>query len=280
MKDKTRAALLSLGSAFSFAAMTATIRGLKHLSLVQTLFFRCAVALLIALSLLIATNRLRQLRTTHLFLHFLRGMFGFGSMFFYFIAYRSIPLADAHSFGYTKPLFISIFGVFLLKEKYSFHRITSILFGFLGVLIMFWGAGWKAEWGALSAVAGALLAAFAMVLVRVLNRSEDVLTIVVYFMLLGSIISGVLLPFYWQTPTPLEALLLCATGSLGVLGQILMVGAYRIGEIGYVGGFDYSQLLWAALLGALFWGEAPTLSILCGCLVIIFSQITLHRMER
>jgi drug/metabolite transporter (DMT)-like permease len=266
-------------STFCFASMLACIKGLGEYPIVGTVFFRNFISWLVVIATLIGTAKLGDLRTTRVLDHFLRGLLGASSMWCIFAAYRYLPMAEASAIGHSQPIFLAVLSVALLGERSIRHRWIGVGAGFLGVVIMLNPHGAGMGLGSALALAGALLSAFAMIMVRRLGRTESSGTVVFYFMAWGSVVTGALLPFYWRTPTPWEATLLIATGVFGAVGQLLMVQGYRIGEASLVASLNYLQLLWSALLGFFIWSEVPRTPVVVGVAIILASQVFMIRAE-
>ena len=107
-----------------------------------------------------------------------------------------------------------------------------------------------------------------MIAIRSIGRTERSSTIVFYFTLLGLVVGGASLFFEWRAPTGPVLAALVAAGLLGGVGQLLLTGAIRRAPIAVVAPFEYTQLIWSALISFLVWDLAPTLTTLAGSAVI------------
>lgn len=63
--------------------------------------------------------------------------------------------------------------------------------------------------------------------------------------------------FHWVTPDPTTLALLILAGLIGGVGQLFLTEALRQAPIGVIAPFDYTQLIWAGVLGLVIWGELP-----------------------
>jgi drug/metabolite transporter (DMT)-like permease len=112
-----------------------------------------------------------------------------------------------------------------------------------------------------------------MLLVRNLVTTERSATIVLYFSLtctLGGLCSA---PFGWVMPTPTQAAMLVAAGIAGGIGQVLMTEAYRYAEPSVVAPFEYTSLLLSIGVGYVFFGDAPTVTMLIGAAILVGAGI-------
>jgi uncharacterized membrane protein len=106
-------------------------------------------------------------------------------------------------------------------------------------------------------VATALFYAALMISARWVDRRESVWTLMLYLTGAGALLSALAMPFTW-TPVRMEDLWLFAGIALfGTAGITMMTQAFRFAPAAVVAPFDYTALIWATLMGWLFWGEIP-----------------------
>jgi len=147
-----------------------------------------------------------------------------------------------------------------------------VLVGFVGILIMVRPEpGQMNLTGAGLGVLSALGAAGAMVAIRQIATTEKGPTIVFYFTLGGTLLGLAGCLFGWVTPDPLTLAMLILGGVVGGVGQLFLTEALRVAPIGVVAPFDYSQLIWAAVIGYLVWAEVPRFSTILGAIVVAAS---------
>ena len=117
-----------------------------------------------------------------------------------------------------------------------------------------------------------------MVQIRQIATTEKGATIVFYFTLTGTVVGLAGSLFHWVTPDPLTLTVLVVCGLIGGVGQLFLTEAIRVAPVGVVAPFDYTQLIWATILGYVVWGELPHAATLAGALVVAASGIyILHR---
>ena len=114
--------------------------------------------------------------------------------------------------------------------------------------------------------------------IRQIADTERGPTIVFYFTLGGVALGTVGSLFHWVTPDPLTLAMLILAGLIGGVGQLLLTEALRNAPIGVIAPFDYTQLVWAGLLGVVIWGELPHPLTLVGAVIVAASGVyILHR---
>jgi drug/metabolite transporter (DMT)-like permease len=198
-----------------------------------------------------------------------------------FTAVIHIPLADATAIGFAKSFFVTILAVAILSEIVGIRRWAAVAIGFLGVVVMLEPGPQGISYYGLLALTGSAFAGLVMVLIRLLSKSEQTITILswqVFGVGLFMALPGI---YFWQWPTPVEWLLLVIMGMISVLAQTANINAYRWGEASVMASLDYVRLLYAALFGWLFFSELPSTTTWIGAGIIIAASIyTIWRESR
>jgi len=267
---------LVLASELAFALLSALVRLLsEEVSQVQIIFFRNLFALLPLLPWLI-NHKKQALTTNYLHLHLIRGFTGLSAMFIYFYVIANTSLVNAAMVLMLAPFFIPLVAHCWLKQPQNSASTFSVGLGFLGAFICL-NAKFDGVDSALSIGIGCLILLGAMLIavskssISKMSSSEPSQRIVCYFALFGVIVSGVLLPFYWQPLSWLNWGLLILLGCCATAAQIMMTKAFSFAGATTIGMFSYSSILFAALLGFVWWQEVPTLQWFMGGGVIIMA---------
>lgn len=267
------ALLLVLGEGL-LAVMAAMIKHLADAMPVEVIVFgRNLLGLAVLIPILVASGGIRDLRTKHLGLHFIRGFTGVSAMFCFFYTIAHIPLAEAVLVKMTVPFFLPLVAWLWLGDRISGNTWLAILIGFLGVGVILQADHGFVEPVMLVALAGAMIMSIAKVSIRRMAASEPPHRVVFYFSLFATLFSALLLLRVRQWPSGEEALWLLGIGTVAIGGQFAMTNAYQIARPGQVGVYNYSAVVWAALLGWVFWGETLVLSTVLGTLLIIGAGI-------
>jgi drug/metabolite transporter (DMT)-like permease len=216
---------------------------------------------------------LSRLRTQRLRLHVLRGLLGVGGGLLAFYAYSQLPLADAYAIIFTTPLMITALSLPLLGEPVGWRRWSAVAVGFAGVLIMLRPGVAPIGVGALAALGGACLSALSILMVRRLGTTESTASIALYSNLTVVLIAGALQPFGGIVPVALDLCLMAAAGLIGGTALLVLIEAYRRAPAALVAPFQYSQMIWAILLGFLVWGDTPEAAKLFGAAVVAASGL-------
>ncbi|MBT6117188.1 MAG: DMT family transporter [Rhodospirillaceae bacterium] len=273
-----RGALWILLTAFVMTMQSAIVKELGgELHTLVIVFFRCFFALLILLPVFLRRGP-AMIRTRRPWMHVARSVVGIASMSCMFFALAYLPLADVTALVFTMPLFMIVFAVLLLGETIRWRRWSATAVGFCGVLVVLQpGAGF--EWASLVALTSACLSAMVGVLIKKLSVTDSASTMVFYFAFIGLLVSGVPALFVWHTPNGAELLLLFVIALLGTLGQIFAVYAWEAGEATAVAPFDYTRLIFAAIMGYVLFADIPELATVGGAVLIVASTLYIARRE-
>jgi drug/metabolite transporter (DMT)-like permease len=275
------AALMSASMAGFALNDTALKYGGADLGLFQAIFIRglFATAIMAIFAYLLGTfkhvPRARDLRLIGL-----RSVAEIGATLAFLTALFNLPLANLTAILQALPLSIALAAAIFFNEPLGHRRITAILIGFIGVLIIV-RPGF-AEFSAYSLLG---LVAVAFVTLRDLTArqlSPSVASVLVAFVasiaitLTGAI--GVVLTQTWRPPTSFEF------GTLALAAVFLMIGYYcavatmRIGDVAIVSSFRYTVMLWAITLGWLVFGDIPDLWTFLGiCIILMAGLFTIWR---
>lgn len=248
-----------LVSAIAFASMHAAI---KQVSLevhpFEIAFFRNFFGLLALLPILLRVG-LEPLRTTRPGLLGLRAGVNLAAMLLYFTALSVAPLADVAALGFLAPIFVTLMGVLFLSEVVGMRRWAAILVGFVGAMTIIRPGFGSLEVGHLLVVASTVIWAGAIMIIKLLSRTESSMTITLYMGLMMAPLSLVPALFVWEWPSGEMLLWLAGVGALGALAQWALAESLRLGETAVVMPVDFFKLIWAAVLGYLLFAEAPDL---------------------
>jgi drug/metabolite transporter (DMT)-like permease len=256
----------------------------------QAVFFRSLFAVpVIFLWLWWRSELSTGLRTANPMGHVWRGLVGTTAMGLGFASLGLLPLPEVTALGYAAPLLTVVFAAMFLGEEVRVFRITAVVLGLIGVMIVIsprlttlsdGQVSASDTLGAMLVLGSAVFAALAQVFVRKLVNEESTASIVFYFSITATLMSLVTLPFGWVVPGPEAAALLIGAGLLGGVGQILLTSSYRWADASVVAPFDYVSMLFALVFGYIFFAEAPTLPVLGGASLVVLAGVLIIWRER
>jgi drug/metabolite transporter (DMT)-like permease len=261
----------------------------------QVVFTRSVVCLLILLVVVIPlAGGFRQLRTKQLKLHMVRALFVVAANLFFFTALADLPLATVVSIFFIAPFLITIFSVIFLDEVVGVWRWFAITLGLIGVfLVVRPGTEEFNITAILPVLAAACYAAF-HILTRKLGPDENLLTLTFYtpvVMLIVSTLIGLsvghgnfsgsghrsleFLVRAWHWPTGTDFGIMVFIGVSITLAGAAIAQAYRVAEAALVAPFEYTALIYAAILGYLIFSEWPDIFGWIGMSLVVVSGLVI-----
>jgi len=281
------AILYMVFASFLFALTMAFAKLLSvSMGAVEVTFWRNAIGLFVVGFTLFATpiKNIGGKPYTLLF----RGVIGTIALLTFFYTIGATTLSSAIVYAKTEPIFTALLAFFLLKEKLKFSSYVAIFIGFFGVVIL---SGM--EWNILHAmgILTGFLSALAYISVRNLSPYYDERTIVLSFMICGSVIPLILMisghffvfetlePFFtpFVVPSLIDSVWIILMGIAAAFGQIYMTRAYFYAKAGIVSAVSYSVVLFATIFGIILGDTLPTIGVLFGGAMIVVSGILLSR---
>lgn len=279
-RDNVSAMGFVLASTVAFVAMYGLIKDLaESVHPLQIAFLRNLFGLLVLTPLFLRYG-LAPLKTAKPGLMTLRAVINMGAMLFYFIALSLAPLADVAALAFSAPIFATILAIFVLGEVVGVRRWIAILAGLAGAFVILRPGFATLEIGHLFTLASAACWGVALLIIKVLARTESSLTITLYMGLLMTPMSLVPALFVWG-PASLEQYgVMAVIGALGTAGQWLLAEGLKRGDTNVVMPLDFFKLVWAALLGFLAFGEIPDPFTWLGGVMIFASATYIALRER
>jgi drug/metabolite transporter (DMT)-like permease len=272
---------LRVGATTCFAFMAAMIKlGYDAgLHTVELAFYRFAFGLPPLLIWIAWSGNPGAWRTGRPAAHVWRASVGLTTMLLAFSALAYLPLAESTTIGFAAPLFAVMLSALVLKEKVGLHRWSAVGIGFLGVLLVMRPQGADLPpVGLALAVAAAFGVGVVTITIRQIGRTEHPQTTVLWFSLLSMLVLGAFMPFHARLHEPYAWGVLAALGLFGGFGQLFLTASLRFAPVSVVVPFDYTQLLWAVLLGWLLFADQPPATTWSGAAAIIASGLyTLYR---
>jgi drug/metabolite transporter (DMT)-like permease len=273
--------LLRIAATTSFAFMAAMIKlGYEAgASTPELAFYRFAFGLPPLLAWIWWSGNAGAWRTQRPMAHVWRAVVGLSTMVLAFSSLAYLPLAESTTIGFAAPLFAVMLSAVVLKEKVGRHRWSAVIVGFLGVLLVMRPEGSDLPMiGLVLAVAAAFGVGVVTITIRQIGRTEHPQTTVLWFSLLSMLALGTFMPFYAGAHDARTWAIFAALGTFGGFGQLFLTASLRYAPVSVVVPFDYTQLLWAVLLGWLIFGNQPPATTWAGAAVIIASGLyTLYR---
>ena len=274
MKEKQQGILFIILAGFFFASMSFFVRLSGDLPTMEKAFFRNAVAVLVAAFMLARTKEGFHVQKGSWPDLLMRSFCGTVGLICNFYAVDHMNIADANILNKLSPFFAILMSYFILKEKANKVEWACVVVAFIGAVFVVKPAFNMQFVNAMIGVIGGLGAGIAYTFVRKLGKKGERGPIIV--MVFSTFSCLCTLPFLISEFQPMKAVqLLCLlmAGVSAAGGQIFITKAYTKAPAKEISVFDYTQVLFAALLGFVFFGQIPDWMSLVGYLIIIGSAI-------
>ena len=254
-----------------FMVVKIFVKMLPHIPPMEIVFFRCLISFLITYYLL--KRKGNNILGTNRSLLMMRGIFGTIGLYCYFVILQEIPLATASTLIYFTPLFTSLVGVFLLREKMSIIQWILLLIAFFGIILI---QGFDSRvniFYLLIGLGGSLCAAFAYSIIRYLRDKEHSLVLMIYFPMIAFPIGGLISIFNWVQPNLIDLFLLILIGIFTQFAQYFMTKAFQSEKVSKVSIVSYSELVFVLLIGNIFFDEKFEFLVYLGMILVTFGVV-------
>lgn len=251
-----------------FAVMHVMVRIVsEEIHALEIAFFRNVFGLLVFAPTVMASGLL-FLRTERIRLHAVRGVVNVFAMLMFFTALTIAPLAQVTALGFTAPLFAAILSVIFLGEVFRARRWTAIALGFLGTMVILRPGLIPIDLGSALVLGSAALWAVTLILIKMLSRTETSLTIAAWMNIFLAVFSLIPALLVWVTPSLTAFFWLILIGLSGTGAQVLMTQALKEADPTAVMPFDFTKLIWVAILAAWLFDEVPDVWTFVGAFIV------------
>lgn len=266
-------------NAFMLAAMSLFAKLLAtYYGPVEVTFFRNIFSLIALLGWLIYARKLFTLKTDRPWHHLIRSAVGTVGIVLGAWALSLMPLAETTILLFTSPLWTVLLAYPILGERFGIYRLSAVLIGFLGVIIVanptsdlnalpllgiLVGLGWGFSSGLVD------------IMLRWLGKTENTNTTVFYFVLFGTVTCGLHWPWaeIQDGAFSLKAVwIICGLGVTGLLSLLFKTQSYRLAEASIIAPIMYSMIIWTMLFDYLFWSKVPGWNVILGATIIVASN--------
>ena len=205
--------------------------------------------------------------------HVYRGVLYVIGSYAFVYALRYLPLAEVVAIAFASPLIMTLFGRIFLNESVGIHRISAVIIGFIGVLIVIRPGTSAMHWAVFLPLIVAVADAFRDLVTRTLTVGESSRRIVLSTAIILAIAGAASSPAGWDPVRDQDWFWFLSSAGCFVIAHFFMVEAFRHAPLTVIAPFKYLQLVWSILAGFLIWGEIPEPVVFIGIAVIASSGI-------
>ena len=220
------------------------------------------------------------MRTTRPVGNLLRAAAGIVATVCFFLGVREIPLADAVVIFFSAPLLMTAASALLLRERVGPARWIAVAVGFLGVGIAMQPGSEAFHVGSLYVFIGSCAYASIGLFNRWLGDTEPTIRLVLYFNIAITITCTAIAPWSWEAVQLSDMGIYVGLAAVALAGHFLVTAAYCRAPVSAIAPFEYATILWAMLFGVLFWGDAMSVHLMAGAVLIAGGGLIVIRAER
>jgi len=245
----------------------------------EIIFFRAFSGILVSFGLIFIFGW-KSLKTEKPIRHFVRAFSAVGCVVFYFFGLKFLLLSENIAIVHSAPIFAALLAVPILGERLGIHRITAIVIGFIGVIIIVKPGTDVFKLVSILPLISALFMASVYLSTRSLMNTDSSIAIIFYYSLALLITSIVFLPDDFTMPNIVQLIPLMSLGVMGSLGHYFMSQAAKNAEVVVISPFEYSSFLFVGIMGYIFYNEVPSISIIIGGILIIAGGVYIAYREQ
>ena len=258
---------------FSLGVNDIIVKGLSfNFSIWQIVFYRAVSGVIISLFLILYFG-LNTIITKKPIAHMIRAFSSSICVVLFFFGIKFLLLSENQAIFHSAPLIATLLAVPVLGEKIGWNRISAVLVGFFGVLIILKPGLGVFNYYSLIPLLSAFFMAISYLATRYLMTTESSVSIVFYYSLALLFTSILFFPSDFIIPNFFETMHLLSLGIMGSLGHYFLSQAARHAEVMVIAPFEYASLIFVAFLGYIFYKEIPTANIYAGAFFIVISGI-------
>ena len=255
-------------SAFGFAVMSAFIKLSGDLPNIQKVFFRNLVSAIIALFLIIKHKGSITGKKENRKILIYRSLFGTIGIIFNYYAIDNLVLSDANMLNKISPFLVVVFCALILKEKINLKQILAIIVAFIGALFIVKPSFDIRVVPYIIGFLSAVFAALAYTCVRMLGNKEEYYTIVFFFSTFSLVTVLPMFIYVYEPMTTMQFVYLILAGIFASLGQFGVTLAYKYAPAKEISIFDYSNIIFSAILSIFLFGVYPDKLSVVGYFII------------
>lgn len=271
LSSKTKGVIFIILSALSFTGMNTFVRLAGDLPTMQKVFFRNFVAMIFAFAAMVKAGDSFKPKKGSLKYLLIRSAAGLAGIFGNFYALDKIELSNASMLNKMSPFFALVFSAIFIKEKVKPKQAVAIAVAFIGALFIIKPTFGNADLlASLAGFAGGMAAGGAYTCVRWLGiKGENGRLIVLFFSVFSCVLTVSYLIFDYHYMTAFQWFALLMAGVFAAGGQFSITAAYTHAPSREISVYDYSQIIFAAVVGFFVFGDIPDVWSFVGYFIII-----------
>jgi len=245
---------------------------LNDLNLYTAGFLRFFLGFIIVFPYILKT-KFKVYQTPNFKIHLIRSSLNLPAMLLGFLALTLVPLEKISALHFIVPFIVTILAVIFLKEKIRLYRISALIIGFIGMLVILRPGIIDISIGIQMSLISSFIWAVVIVITKKLTEDDSAITILTYQYTFMTILSLFTVIFFWQTPSLISLFYLLLAAISGTILHIALNHAYKLVDVSMTQPFSFIGLIIASFYGYFIFNEKPDLYTWIGALIIFVGVI-------
>lgn len=239
----------------------------------QVMELRAVIGFIMLLPLVLRAGGLSAMRTSHPMRHIWRNAVHYAAQYGWLLAVTLIPLAQVISIEFTMPIWTALLAVVFLGERMNAWKIAAVVLGLIGVWIIVRPEAGHIEPGQFISLVAAFGFAISVVLVKTLTRTDHVVRIIFWMLVIQGVIGIIPAALVWQ-PVPAELWpWIVLVAFVGTFSHFSMAQAMRYADATVVVPMDFLRVPATAIVGWLIYAEAIDAWTIAGAALILTGNL-------
>lgn len=274
LSNKQQGILCIISAAFFFALMNLFVRLAGDLPFYEKSFFRNLVALFVSFMTIKLSGEGFRIGKGNVKFLLCRAIGGTCGILCNFYAIDNLDISDASMLNKLSPFFSMVFSIWVLKEKPKLKEWLIVVVAFIGAMFVVKPSFDITRLPALIGLVGGIAAGFAYTFVRKLgSRGEKGSMIVFFFSCFSTLATIPMMLVHYEPISPYQFAMLMLAGASATGGQYSITAAYQKAPAKEISVFDYSQVVFAAIMGFFFLGQVADIYSYIGYVIIIGTAV-------
>lgn len=211
-------------------------------------------------------------KSNHFKLHLIRAIINLPMMYLGFAALMYLPLEQISALHFVVPLIVTFLAVLIFKEKIHFIRVSALIIGFIGMLVMLRPGFIAINLGTYMVLSSCIMWSLVIIISKSLTKNEEPMKIMIYQYSFMTIFTFFIALYFWETPSILTLIYLCAAAICGTIFHFALNYSYKLAELSITQPITFLGLIWGSVFGYYVFDESPDFLTWVGG-VIIFSGV-------
>ena len=232
----------------------------------------------------ILRTKFKVYKTSNIFLHIIRSLLNYPAMLLTFSALMLVPYEKISALNFLVPFFVTILAVLFLKENIRIYRISALVIGFIGMLIILRPGIIEISLGIQMVLVATFFWSVIIILTKQLTNNDSSITILTYMYTLMTLLTLITAIIFWETPTTQSIIYLSLAAFVGTISHISINQAFKLVDVSMTQPFSFISLIVASMYGYFLFDESPdiytwlgAIIIFVGIIIITFRELKLDK---